>query len=202
MQSKDVIITIHKDDPITPALPEKNGYVSIPDNTTYVILIRNTSSSDGTAEISIDGTSIGDFKVYGDDHIVVRRPSIRDESLVFRSEESIKEAASNVIGKEHNGLIVVKWEQESAAMKDSFKGIIFGSRGLNNNQSFCMSTSIDRPSRAGMTTLGPATGQRYKTVSGLYSIDDEKSTRVSLRLVLPESVRPLQTNLNMDPPRI
>jgi hypothetical protein len=202
MQSKDVIVSIHKDDYVNAALPETDGYVTIPDKTTYVILIRNTSTSDGAAEISVDGTSIGKFKVYGDDFITIRRPSSTDESFVFRSEESIKEEASDVIGKEHNGLIVVEWEQEDSTSKDPFRGMMFRSRGDNNGLQLYAAPS----SRAGMTTLGPTTGQIYTTVPGLYCIDQKKSTRISLRLVLPEPVRPLQTNLPdqklLNPPRI
>lgn len=59
-------------------------------------------------------------------------------------------------------------------------------------------------SRAGMTVMGDATGQQFSTVGPLRDVDPSKLTRISLRLVAPsvDEVRPLQTHLNMDPPRI
>lgn len=183
----------------------KNGYnyIALEHNAEYSLTLFNESSSRCDADVSIDGRSIGIFRVKPYSSINIERPATRQQKFVFLQEDTGIAYRSGISsGKSSNGLVTVKfspeypkhdmsksvWASASRQCSMSF-GMDLGSLTNSTNQMYsCASNAKEFDTlSSGATALGDHSSQTFESVSPLREIDHSRKTTITFRLIADDT---------------
>jgi hypothetical protein len=184
----------------------KNGYnyIALEHNAEYSLTLFNESSSRCDAEVSIDGRSIGTFRVKPYNSVHIERPATRHQKFVFLQEDTgIAYRAGISNGKSTNGLVSVKfspeyprhdmsksvWAPASRQCRMSF-GLESGSLTNSTNQMYsCDSNGFKEFNTlsSGATALGDHSSQTFESVSPLREIDHSRKATITFRLIAEDT---------------
>jgi hypothetical protein len=212
---------------ILPSDPAKGGveyvrkyegvYVRIKHNTGYKIELTNTRGVRCDVELSIDGSSVGGFRVNGGDSMTIERPADQARKFLFlKSDSKAAENAGIQAGDPLNGVIRAVFRPEkpqpavlmrskslkrSAPMTAGFDAETSRAAPLSKaarrvpEASFAGAAAYSSQSlaldSAGATALGDASNQTFVTVSNLTDIDTANITEIAVRLVATSELKPV-----------
>lgn len=98
---------------VDPIIRDGAYYISLPNGSHYKIRLSNRHDYRCNAEVSIDGESIGTFRLYSYQNLTLERPADIDKKFTFYRETSRTAQRAGVVeGKEENGLIRVQFIPE------------------------------------------------------------------------------------------
>lgn len=181
----------------------KNGYnyVALEHNAEYSLTLFNESPSRCDAEVSIDGRSIGTFRVKPYGSINIERPATRQQKFVFLQEDTGIAYRSGISsGKSTNGLVTVKFSPEyprhdmsksvwASASRQCNMSFGLDSGSLSNQMYSCDSNGFKdfNTLSSGATALGDHSSQTFESVSPLREIDHSRKTTITFRLIAEDT---------------
>lgn len=178
-------------------------YIEVPHEETYSIELKSNRPNRSDATISVDGSSIGTFRLEPYGRFNIERPGGVNKSFIFTHEDKIK-TDKDLIGKKDNGLITVDFIAEKPR---PITRISAGSRSFGEYKMQCSSDTSSASS--GFTMLGDQTKQLFRSTDALNETDESSKTRITMRLIGgPERIA-LQKQKGLDasnemsiPPRV
>lgn len=157
------------------------GYVEIPHNTQYSLLLRNRLDSRCDAEVSIDGIPVGVWRIARTDEIRIERPAHDPGRFTFFVMGSPEASLAGIKAGPENGLISVTFKPES-------NSTLFSSRNPSE--------------MAGGTGLTGESDQRFTGAPPIIH-DPSRAFTIHLRLIAKKpDVRPLAPRSTSIPPRM
>lgn len=156
----------------------KHNYFSLPHMAEYSINLTNNRSTRCDAEVSIDGESVGIWRIEAHDNIILERPANTNRRFVFVDEKSSVAQGAGIEYNNNNGLIKVVFSPERAT------GYQMQSvcPSFESDQLYLSSTNGSFGS--GATVLGGRTRQNYGTTNQFIDIDEINTTTIYLRLIV------------------
>jgi len=169
-------------------------YVNMPcDNCTYSLQLRNNNPDPCDANVEIDGSSVGNFRINEFDTLNLERPSHSKKQFTFfvgGSEGSSK--AGYQKGERTNGLVKVTFKPGKERLpKPIIKGC--ASNGMRENcEPMMFARSISTGGvKEGMTGLSGNSSQKFSEIPNL-NYDPSAETTIMMRLVYrDEDIEPL-----------
>lgn len=167
----------------------EEGYVYLHHGTKYTIRLDNAGDRRCDAKITIDGKSVGSFRVDAYDSFLIERPAEEDGCFTFYKSGS-PEAESAQLGDDDSlGLISVEFRPERI------------SSGIDSETKLYQS-ALRTPSEAGGTGLSGESKQEFNSTKALTS-DPAEHVTIHLRLVCePNDARPLHKRETNIPPAL
>lgn len=151
---------------------EDKGYVIMKDSEQYGIKLTNHSNKKTNATISIDGSSVGTFRIDPYDTFNITRPSDTPKNFTFYEIGSSGAKKAGIVkGESENGLISVSFipEKTKYTVKSSQQSVYPSTQGYPSHRGFSSYESF--PSQGHTpSSLG---GMFFSCNNGKESIDDE-----------------------------
>lgn len=183
----------------------KNGYnyIALKHNTEYSLELQNNTNNRCDAVVTIDGRSVGKFRINSYSGIVVERPVTKHQKFVFLRESSGDAYRAGITeGKYANGSVSITFYPEmhkfhSRIDYDRARGFPYtnSSSETHCTKSYSMSSDIGSfnymdvgTMSAGATALGDRSHQLFKHASELDSIDHNNITTIKFRLVVDDDL--------------
>ena len=158
-----------------------NGYVEMPHNTEYSILMRNNRNVDCDAVVRVDGVEVGTWRIYSHQSILIERPANIDRKFTFYRLGTSESYQAGLKRDNNLGLISV----EFIPAKEVERGLVFygeGSKGVERTYGNPYSSACETKGyNAGGTGLGDHSDQSFGQA---VSIDRDYSKQVTINLRL------------------
>ncbi len=183
-----------------PLIIDDADYIALHSGVEYAITLTNNRPTIADADISIDGDSIGIFRLDPYKSFRIERPGDNERKFTFKSELSVDAIEAGAIpGDSENGLIQVtfkpaKYERYNSPTRRS----VSPSRQISQTRRAPASqqlrgTRLESASQSsnfssGVTLLGDRSYQRFNDVIGLRpdQIDYPNITRIVFRLIVDD----------------
>ena len=161
-------------------LERNTGYVEMPHNTKYKILLSNDSSLDCDAAVEIDGKEVGIWRVYSGKNILIERPVHDTGQFTFYKLDSSEAGKIGLVRNDKLGLISVLFKPQKPPVVFDFD------------------FDFDDSYSAGGTGLSGKSEQEFIAVQQL-DYDEAAFVQIHLRLVCnddePRPLTPLSTSI-------
>lgn len=179
------------------AVPGRKDYASLRDGQEFAIVMRNGRSTPADAELTIDDTIMGKWRVPAFQSVSIERPQSSARKFTFLKEGTSRALKAGVpTGDEQNGLVTVTFTPEMPS------DVRYA--GLQAESGLSLESVSPAGYSSGGTALGAASQQTFGSTAALRNIDAQNITTVNLRLVVknaePELVSVRQLS-NAVPPR-
>lgn len=167
-------------------------YIALQHNSEYSIQLSNRSGSRCDASVTIDGRSVGKFRVPPFDTITIERPSSQSRKFVFLQEDSGDAHRAGIVnGHSANGAVSVVFyperqnvvlQLERGYRQRSFDLCTNATLGMENN---CKSYGMS----SGATALGDHSSQSFSSTSAITGIDHNRTRTIAFRMVVDDIYR-------------
>ncbi len=99
-----------------------DGYVKLPHNTQYKIKLGNTGNRRSDCEVSVDGKSVGTFRIDSDSTIILERPIDDSGKFTFYKDGTSEARAAelDLVSKDDRGLISVTFKPEKETTHSNY----------------------------------------------------------------------------------
>lgn len=183
----------------------EKGYAGLRHGEHYKIEMENLSSEDASAEIKVDGVSVGNFAIDHGQTMVLERPSDIAKLFTFykKGSEEAKASLLNKVSENNLGLIEIKFVPGEIIRSMPRKALFMFDLGPMKGGDF--SSGATRGGfGAGGTGLSGHSAQRFTTVQ--FNGDETRAVTLRLRLVhdpkrgLTPDVQPLSGHLPNETP--
>lgn len=211
---------------VLPGRELSSGYVAMQHNAQYSLSLHNYRAEACDAEVSVDGKSIGAFRIYAGGKIVLERPEGDTGRFTFYKLGTPEAGLAQLSDDENLGRISVTfkpakkfvgvlnavatepWTSPWTGGWSTTDGVNYRSSnsGAAYGATYSASADVAMASAGGMaaggTGLSGESSQKFYTVSPL-DYDESQITTINLRLVADKNTpRPLTQSSNPVPPRI
>lgn len=183
---------------------DEAGYVRMTHEEEYIVSMRNNTPHECDAELIIDGTTVGEFRIGPRRTVRVERPSHEARKFTFLEINSFEAdmAGLHDVSPEDLGLVQVVFKPEiirqQKPIKRPIKPHLYAGQDANFSITEC-SANLTRG--AGGTGLGEHSNQEFYEVPSL-TTRREDWVRISLRLTSGGKYKSLRENSTKIPPPI
>ena len=170
-----------------------NKYISVPNKTPYSIRFINHTSTKADVAVTIDGESVGKWRLDKYSKILIERPANVNRKFIFVSETSEEATQAGIEkGNSDNGLIKVTFYPEypptillnDMRAKSFSNNISSGMQMMNVETDSIRSHAKLTSYSSGGTVLGGETKQQFNTVTPIRNIDNSRVETIVFRLVV------------------
>lgn len=181
-------------------------YYAVPDGSYYNIILKNPFSVKCDAQVAIDGTDVGTWRLNGCERVTIKRPANVDRRFRFVSEKGTAAVVAGVEpGVINNGLITVDFtpERQYVPIYDlSIRASALGAPMRQGYNSSLPSPYLKRPSfESGATILAGPSNQQFGQAERI-RLDGRLTRTFHVRLVCPNIFIPeCSSKYSAVPPR-
>jgi hypothetical protein len=162
------------------------GMPLVPGGVPYRFRLSHTHRGAADATVTVDGRSIGTFRVDAGCAVEVARPADADRALTFMAHGDAGAAAAGLTQQAAHGRVSVAWRFDAARLPPAASSAWRG--GGDNDMVLCAGFGgAARCAATGGTVLGGATGHAFHTVAAI-TPDPALDETVLFTMVIDESI--------------
>jgi hypothetical protein len=165
-----------------------SNYYAMQHNTEYKLKLSNTHNANVDAHVSIDGESVGIWRLDPHGKVTIERPSNVARKFTLLREGTVDAVKGGIVtGSNDNGVVKVTFKPEFESIVHWFDDPLIRTKNslsyTNNDYGTMNLQSSNYFDNAG-TTLGNRSNQQFNKVEPLKEIDQSNVTTIYARLIV------------------
>lgn len=163
------------------------NYVAMEHNSEYTLTLQNYLDTICDANVSIDGRSVGKFRIDPQSSIQIERPASQNRKFVFLRDDSGEADRAGITSNKYmNGVVVVEFIPEKMNFsKVAWKAnSVSYSMASNRSVNAARQSSFSNDLSSGATALGDYSSQHFTSVGQISDIDESLRQRIIFRIIV------------------